>query len=52
MIQTFVSFVVYIGNEEESCISHFLKTITPYVNQTFANYEILKRNGSENLMPY
>jgi polyisoprenyl-phosphate glycosyltransferase len=46
MIQTFVSFVVYIGNEEESCISHFLKTITPYVNQTFANYEILLVNDS------
>ncbi|KKK39868.1 hypothetical protein WQ57_00850 [Mesobacillus campisalis] len=46
MIQTFVSLIVYIGDEDESLISHFLKTITPYVNQTFAYYEILLINDS------
>jgi glycosyltransferase involved in cell wall biosynthesis len=46
MIQTFVSFAVYIGDEDRSLILPFLRTFTSYVKQTFANYEILLVNDS------
>jgi polyisoprenyl-phosphate glycosyltransferase len=46
MIQTFVSFVVYIGHEDNSIISHFFKTLTHYANQTFSYYEIIVVNDS------
>jgi glycosyltransferase involved in cell wall biosynthesis len=46
MIQTFVSFAVYIGDEDRSLISPFLRIITSYVKQTFANYEIILVNDS------
>ena len=48
MIQTFVSFVVYIGHENTSLISHFLRKLTLYANQTFAFYEIIVVNDSAN----